>query len=94
MEASWTDRVKNEEVLQRFKTEGSIIRGINRRKAKWACHRFPRNCLPQALLKERYKRRKDEEKSYKQLLDAHKKTKRSGEFKENALDRALWRTRL
>jgi hypothetical protein len=52
MEASWTDRVKNE-VLQRFKAEGNIIRGINRRKAKWTGHRFPRNCLSKRLIEEK-----------------------------------------
>jgi len=35
---SWSDRVKNEEVLQRFKEERNSLHAINRRKANWICH--------------------------------------------------------
>jgi hypothetical protein len=40
----WTDRVRNEEVLQRFK-ERNILHAINRRKANWISHMLCRNCL-------------------------------------------------
>jgi hypothetical protein len=45
MEISWTDRVRNEEVLHRVKEERNIIRTINRRKADWIGHILRRNCL-------------------------------------------------
>jgi hypothetical protein len=32
---SWTDRVRNEEVLQRVKEERNILHTVNRRKAHW-----------------------------------------------------------
>jgi hypothetical protein len=32
MEISWTDRVRNEEVLHRVKEEGDILHAITRRK--------------------------------------------------------------
>jgi hypothetical protein len=32
---SWTDRVRNEEVLHREKGERKIVHAINRRKANW-----------------------------------------------------------
>ena len=35
---SWTDRVKNEEVLLRVKETRNIIRTVNRRKANWIGH--------------------------------------------------------
>jgi len=35
---SWTDRVRNEGVLQRFKEESDIIHKINRRKTNWISH--------------------------------------------------------
>jgi hypothetical protein len=37
---SWTNRVKNEEVLHRVKEERNILRTIKRRKANWICHIF------------------------------------------------------
>jgi hypothetical protein len=42
---SWTDRVRNEEVLYRVKEERNILHTINRRKAKWIGHILRRNCL-------------------------------------------------
>ena len=35
MEISWSDRVRNEEVLQRVKEERNILHTINRRKVNW-----------------------------------------------------------
>jgi hypothetical protein len=42
---SWTDRVRNEEVLHRVKDERNIVHTIKRRKANWICHILRRNCL-------------------------------------------------
>jgi hypothetical protein len=43
--SSWTDRVRNEEVLHRVKEEWNILRTTNRRKANWIGHILHRNCL-------------------------------------------------
>ena len=46
MEAiSWTDFVKNKEVLQRVKEDKNILRTVRRRKANWIGHILSRNCL-------------------------------------------------
>jgi hypothetical protein len=45
MEISWTDRVRNEEVLYRMKEERNILCTIKRRKASWFHHVLCRNCL-------------------------------------------------
>jgi hypothetical protein len=42
---SWTDRVRNEEVLHRLKEERNILHKIKRRKANWIGHILRRNCL-------------------------------------------------
>jgi hypothetical protein len=42
---SWTDRVRNEEVLYRVKEERNIVHTIKRRKANWIGHILRRNCL-------------------------------------------------
>ena len=42
---SWTDRVRNEEVLRRVKKEKNIIYTVKRRKANWIGYILCRNCL-------------------------------------------------
>jgi hypothetical protein len=42
---SWTNRVRNEEVLHRVKEQRNIVHTIIRRKANWICHMLLRNCL-------------------------------------------------
>jgi hypothetical protein len=44
-EISWTDHVRNEEVLHRVRKETKVLRTIKRRKASWICHILSRNCL-------------------------------------------------
>jgi hypothetical protein len=41
---SWTDRVRNEELLPRVKEERTILLTIQRRKANWIGHILHRNC--------------------------------------------------
>jgi hypothetical protein len=45
MEISWTDRVRNKEVLGRVKEERNIVYTIKGRKANWIGHILHRNCL-------------------------------------------------
>jgi hypothetical protein len=42
---SWTDRVRNEEVLHRVKEERNIVHTVKRNKANWIGHILRRNCL-------------------------------------------------
>ena len=44
---SWTDHVRNEEVLLRVKEQRNILHEISKRKAKWIDHILHRNCLLQ-----------------------------------------------
>jgi hypothetical protein len=46
---SWTDRVRNEEVLLRVKEQRNILHEISKRKANWISHILCRNCLPQQV---------------------------------------------
>ena len=45
MKISWTDHIRNEEVLQRVKEKGNILQTIKRRNANWIVHILLRNCL-------------------------------------------------
>jgi hypothetical protein len=94
---SWTDRVRNEEVLHRGKEERNIIHTIKRRKANWIGHILHRNCLLKHVIEGKLEVRIEmsgrQGRGCKQLLDDLKKKRRSWKLKEEALDRTLWRTR-
>jgi len=53
MEISWTDRVRNEEVLLRINEQRNILLEIIKRKANWIGHILRRNWLLNKLLKEK-----------------------------------------
>jgi hypothetical protein len=42
---SWTEHVRNEEVLRRVMKQRNILYVMNKRKANWISHILPRNCL-------------------------------------------------
>ena len=42
---SWTDHVRNEEVLLRVNEQRNILHEIRKRKANWIGHILHRNCL-------------------------------------------------
>jgi len=46
---SWTDHVRNEEVLLRVKEQRNILHEICKRKANWIGHILSRNCLLQQV---------------------------------------------
>jgi hypothetical protein len=52
---SWTDRVRNEDVLLTVKEQRHILHDIPKRKGNWIDHILRRNCLLPGLLKDRYK---------------------------------------
>jgi len=47
---SWTDHVRNEDVLLRVKEQRNILHEIRKRKANWVGHILRRNCLPQRVI--------------------------------------------
>jgi hypothetical protein len=46
---SWTDRVRNEDVLLRVTEQRNILHEISKRKANWIGHIWCRNCLLQRV---------------------------------------------
>jgi hypothetical protein len=48
---SWTDHVKNEDVLLTVKEQRNILHEICKRKANWTGHILRRNCLLQQVTK-------------------------------------------
>ena len=47
---SWTDHVRNEDVLLRVKEQRNILHEIRKRKANWIGHILCRNCLLQRVI--------------------------------------------
>ena len=94
---SWTDHVRNEEVLLRIEEQKNILHEISKRKANWIGHILRRNCLLQRVIEgkikgiievtERRGRRREK------LLDYLKERNGYSHLKEEALDRTIWRAR-
>jgi len=95
---SWTDHVRNEDVLLRDKEQRNILHEIrSKRKAKWIGHILRRNCLLQHVIEGKIKgwievtgrrgRRR------RKLLDDLKERRGYSHLKEEALDRTTWRAR-
>jgi hypothetical protein len=96
---SWTDHVRNEEVLLRVKEQRNILHEISKRKANWIGNILRRNCLLQRVIEGKIKgsievtgrrgRRRGK------LLDDLKERRGYSHLKEEALDRTtrMWRAR-
>jgi hypothetical protein len=69
---SWTDRVKNDEVLQRVEEVRNILQTTKRRKANWIGYVLRRNCLLVQVIEGKAERRIEvagrQERRRKQLL--------------------------
>jgi hypothetical protein len=89
--------VRNEEVLHRVKEERNIVHTIKRRKANWIGHSLHRNCLLKHVVEGKEEGRIEvtgrRGRRRQQLLDDFKEKRGYWKFKEEALDRTLWRTR-
>jgi hypothetical protein len=94
---SWTDRVRNEEVLHRVKVERNIVHTIKRRKANWIGHILRRNCILKCVIEGNIERRIEvterRGRKRKQLLDDLTGIRSHWILKEEGLYRTAWRTR-
>ena len=94
---SWTDHVRNEEVLLRVSEQRNILHEIRKRKANWIGHILRRNCLLKQIIEGKIKglievtRRRGRRR--KKLLDDLKDRRGYCQLKEEALDRTMWRNR-
>jgi len=52
---SWTDHVRNEEVLLRVKEQRNILHEVSKRKANWIGHILRRNCHLQRFIEGKIK---------------------------------------
>jgi hypothetical protein len=69
---SWTDRVRNEDVLHRVKEERNILHTVKRWKANWIGHILRRNWLLKHVIEGKKVVKGRREGKRKQLLDDFK----------------------
>jgi len=94
---SWTDHVRNEEVLLRVKEQRNTLHEIRKRKANWICHILRRNCLLQRVTEGRTQGGIEvtgrQGRRRRKLLYNLKERTGYSHLKEEALDRTMWRAR-
>jgi len=92
---SWTDHVRNEEVLLRVNEQRNILHEIRKWKANWIGHIVRRNCLLKQVIEGKIKGEMEVEirrgRRRKELLDDLKDRRGYSHLKEGALDRTMWR---
>jgi ribosomal protein S26 len=93
---SWTDHVRNEEVLLRVKEQRNILHEISKRKANCMVTFCVETAFYKGLLKARYKGDRSDRKTRKKsrkLLDDLKERRGYSYLKEETLDRTMWTAR-
>ena len=94
---SWTDHVRNKEVLRRVKEQRNILHEIRKLKGNWIGHILRRNCYLKQVIEGKIKgemevtRRRGRRR--KKLLDDLMDRRGYSHLKEGALDRTMWRNR-
>jgi hypothetical protein len=92
---SWTDHVRNEDVLLRVKEQRNILHEILKWKANWIGHILRRNCLLQQVTEGKIQGGIEvtgrQGRRHMKLLDDLKERRRYSHLKEEVLDRTMWR---
>jgi len=94
---SWTDHVRNEEVLLTAKEQRNILREISKRKANWIGQSLRRKCLLQRVIEGKIKWGTEvtgrRGRTRRKLLDDLQERRGDSHLKEEALDCTLRRAR-
>jgi hypothetical protein len=94
---SWTDPVRNEDVLLRVKEQSNILHEISKWKANWIGHILRRNCLLQRVTEGKIQGRIEvtgkQGRRRTKLLDDLKERRGYSHLKEEVLDRTIWTAR-
>jgi len=90
---SWTDHVRNEDVLLRVNEQRNILHEIRKRKTNWIGNILRRNCLLKQVIEGKIKGEKEVARRRKKLLDDLKDRREYSLLKKEALDRTMWRHR-
>jgi hypothetical protein len=90
---SWTDHVRNEDVLLRVKEQRNSLHEIRKRKANWIGHILHRNCILQQVTEGKIQGGIEvtgrQGRRRRTLLDGLKERRRYSHLKEEALNRTM-----
>jgi hypothetical protein len=94
---SWTDHVRNEELLLTVKEQRIVLHEISKWKANWIGHILRRNCLLQSVIEGKIKGEIEvtgrRGRRRRKLLDDVKERRGYSYLKEEPLDRTMWTAR-
>jgi hypothetical protein len=94
---SWTDHVRNEDVLLWVKEQRNILHEIRKWKANWIGHILLRNCLLQRVTEGKIHGGIEvtgrQGRRCRKLLDDFKERRWYSNLKDESLDRTMWRAR-
>jgi len=94
---SWTDHVRNEDVLLTVKAQRNILHEVRKRKANWIGHILRRNSLLQRVIEGKVQGGIEvtgrQGRRRRKLLDYLKERRGYSHLKEEALDRTMWKAR-
>jgi hypothetical protein len=94
---SWTDHVRNEEVLLRVKEQRNIVYEIRKQKSNCIGHILRRNCLLQWVIEGKIQGGIEvtgrQGRRRRKQLDDLKERRGYSHLEEEALDRTMWRAR-
>jgi hypothetical protein len=94
---SWTDHVRNEEVLLTVKEQRNILHEISKRKSNWIGHILRRKCLLRRVIEGKIKEGIEvtgrRGRRRRKLLDDRKELRGYSYPKDESLDRTMWRAR-
>jgi len=76
---SWTDHVRNEEVLLRVNEQRNILHEIRKRKANWIGHILRRNCLLKQVIEGKIKGEMEVARNEEEDVRSYWMTLRTGE---------------
>ena len=95
---SWTDHVRNEDVLLRVNEQRNILHEIRKRKANWIGHILCRNCLLKQVIEGKIKGEMEvtrrRERTRRKLLDDLKDRTLSfegGSSRSHYVEESFWR---
>ena len=88
---SWTERVRNEEVLRRVGEERTLINTIWRRKARWTGHVIRSEGLLRTVIEGRAEGKRPRGRTRRMMLDDIKQGQTYHAMKKAALNREGWR---
>ena len=87
----WSEKVTNEQVIDRIGEKRTLLNNIARRKVNWIGHNLRRNCLLRDATEGQMTEVKGVGSRTTQLLDDIRNRRRYWELKEKVEDRKGWR---